>query len=190
MIGYAKTLFLFVIFFRIDLYQKTLVWEKGVFSMNDKMPMNSFINHRRTKLGLSQREFARQIFCSPQVVSRFEKEDPDFPLDVLPRICDSLHYAPSDVFERETRHVSKKRNAPIDPKLIATNIKVIRLNLGLTQIEFSECFKRCRRTIRNYEKGISMPTFRFAEELLSIYPISPDEFLYSPITPRTSRKNG
>jgi transcriptional regulator with XRE-family HTH domain len=70
---------------------------------------------------------------------------------------------------------------------IAEKLREARLSIGLTQTQVEEMSGVNKRTISNYECGVSKPDVETLSKLCSLYKISSDEIISVPLSDQDAR---
>jgi transcriptional regulator with XRE-family HTH domain len=64
----------------------------------------------------------------------------------------------------------------------STNLRRVRMNKGLNQTKLAQMLDLRPNTISNYENGISSPDFTTLLEMVKIFEVSVDDFLYKDLS--------
>lgn len=122
---------------------------------------------------MSQKDMGMALSYSPQSVSLFEKGGSPIPASLIPSLADFLHCSIEDLLNANPNPGFDYENLPFDKEKFSMVISDIRTNMGKTQNEEAEALRISLRTIRNYEKGLSVPTTDFVYKFADYYNIEP-----------------
>lgn len=154
-----------------------------------KLPLGTFAALRRKKLGLAQKDMGSAMGYTPQAISKFELENSNLPLIVLPKLCETLQISLEGLLNREVDAPTLERpNIPFDADIFSINISYLRTQKGISRKQEAKAFGIGERSIVNYEKGCAIPSISFYESMLSFYQCDPYALLAEDLTGATQRK--
>lgn len=143
----------------------------------DQIELGKFIQSKRKRFHLTQEELGIKIGYSAQAISKFEEGCASISCFVLPILAETLNFKldeivikRKDVIETSLTHVTLP--------LLIKQLKLIRLYNKISQNLFSTTLGISTRTIRNYERGISIPPISFLLDLHKNFKILPSEIMY------------
>ena len=130
----------------------------------------------RDEFTLKQEEMAKILDVSQSNYSRWENDIELIPLTKLNMLCNYFNYS-MDYVIGITRKNKSNGIHTLNYKIIGQNLKKLRKQNGLTQIELAKIFNTSQSTISSYESGKNIILTAFILELVKRYNISLDIFL-------------
>ena len=159
--------------------------------MDSKISLARYIRLRREALGKSQQALADELYYTQQAISRFESIAETFPYANLDAICRALDCSPDDLY---TRNLNDPRYSAlaIGEGELGETLKRMREKENLSQKEFAERLGVTERSLRNYESGATLPSWKVVEALCDAFGLLPsglvDKEKPAPIPPAPTKK--
>lgn len=155
------------------------------------MEFGTFVAQRRKKLGASQNELANYLGYSDSAISKMEISASYPPITLIPALANHLFLSVDSLLNREINPPPLLNpNPDFNFDQVTHNLIALRLSHNLTQNQEGDVFHVTKRTIINYEKGLSYPTVDILDSLLAYYQISASAFFYSCIHPEIHSRAG
>lgn len=143
----------------------------------DQIELGKFIQNKRKRFRLTQEELGIKIGYSAQAISKFEEGCASISCFVLPILSESLNFKLDEIVIKR-KDVIETSLTPVDLPLLIKQLKLIRLYNKISQNLFSSTLGISTRTVRNYERGISIPPISFLLDLYENFKILPSQILY------------
>ena len=143
--------------------------------MNNKL-FGEFIKSRRKKLHLSQSFIANKLGYTTQIVSSWERGLSYPIMSCWNDLMDILQIDINGLLKCEP--IYKIKGYKFNDKKFVFNLKDLRLNSGLTQIELAAKLKVNNKTISSWENNASLPSMEDFINLSIIFNVSYADLLY------------
>jgi len=147
-----------------------------------------FIAERRKELGLRQADLGEKVSYSVQAISKMEKGLSQPAGALVPALCNALNLSLNDFFAMEKPTAKPNTVAPFDGLTFAENIAYLRLKEGLSQYALANAIKVSKRSIANYERGVSVPNFDVVSAYVKRFGVIPSDLYFTTLTPKPSQK--
>lgn len=128
----------------------------------------------REKNNLNQTEMAKMLETSQSNYSRWEKGTEIIPLTKLNLLCNKFDVS-MDYIMGLSKQNKKTDKIKLDKKQIGKNIKRVRKENKVTQVELSKLLNTTHSTISAYENGKTLILTVFAYQIAKTYNISLDK---------------
>lgn len=146
----------------------------------DQIELGKFIQTRRKRFHFTQEELGIKIGYSAQAISKFEEGCASISCFVLPILAEALNFKLDEIVIKR-KDVMETSLATVTLPLLTKQLKLIRLYNKISQNIFSSTLGISPRTIRNYERGISIPPISFLLDLYKNFKILPSQIMYENI---------
>lgn len=150
--------------------------------------IGSFIAERRKELGLRQADLGEKVSYSLQAISKMENGLSQPAGALIPALCNALQISLNDFFAMEKPTTKQNTVAPFDGLTFAENIAYLRLKEGLSQYALAGAIKVSKRSIANYERGVSVPSFDVVAAYVRHFGVIPSDLYFTTLTPKPSQK--
>jgi Predicted transcriptional regulators len=150
--------------------------------------IGSFIAERRKELGLRQADLGEKVSYSVQAISKMEKGLSQPAGALIPALCNALEISLNNFFAMEKPTAKQNAVAPFDGLTFAENIAYLRLKEGLSQYALANAIKVSKRSIANYERGVSVPGFDVVSAYVKHFGVIPSDLYFTTLTPKPSQK--
>jgi len=127
----------------------------------------------REKNNLNQTEMAKLLDTSQSNYSRWEKGTEIIPLTKLNLVCNKFGVS-MDYIMGLSKQNKKTNKTELNKTKIGKNIKIIRKENKVTQVELSKLLNTTHSTISAYENGKTLILTVFAYQIAKTYKISLD----------------
>ena len=142
----------------------------------DNKVFGEFIKSRRKKLHLSQSFIAGKLGYTTQIVSTWER---GLTFPIMSCWNDLMEILQIDINGLiKCKPIYKIKDRKFDEKKFIFNLKDLRLNKGLTQIELATKLKVNNKTISSWENNTSLPSMEDFINLAQIYNVSYADLYY------------
>ena len=114
----------------------------------------------RNKLGLTQKELADKSGITRVSIGNYERGDRIPPADILNKIAISLEITINTLINEQDKDINST---------IGNNIKLYRLNLGMSQKQLAQTIGVCTETVQNYENNRREPNMETLNKIADIF---------------------
>jgi transcriptional regulator with XRE-family HTH domain len=154
--------------------------------------LGNYVAERRKTLGLRQSDLAYVLGYTTQAICSFEMGKSQPSALLLPDLANALSESLDDlVLLNSNPGILTVKNPRADPSLLTKNLTAIRNKDGLSLEQEAEILGVNRRTVLNYEKGLTTLSLSCLLNLLKHDNLKASEFFYhqiSPVVPVPRRK--
>lgn len=147
--------------------------------MEDKQSLGAYVAARRKVLGLRQSDLADVLGYTTQAICSFEMGKSQPSVLLLPSLANALGESLDDlIFLNPNPAPLIEKNARADPSLLTKNLASIRNRDGLSLDEEAEILGVNKRTVVNYEKGLTTLSLSCLLNLLKHDSLKASDFFY------------
>jgi transcriptional regulator with XRE-family HTH domain len=143
--------------------------------------MNSYwtlLAKKRKALGKSQTDFAAALSYSVQAIAKYEKGQAEMNVTVLLKTARFLEVDPDSLLAGvDAKNNDIADTTEFDEKRFVTNWRNARLQKGLSQETLAKAIGMTPRSLKNYERGSSRPSFSTFAGYLKAVGMSASTFL-------------
>ncbi|MCI2111580.1 MAG: transcriptional regulator [Bacilli bacterium] len=150
--------------------------------------IGQFIAERRKGLGLRQIDLGKRVNYSVQAISKMEKGLSQPAGALVPALCNALDISIDEFFAMERKPGKKNPVPPFDGLTFAENISYLRLKEGLSQYALALIIKVSKRSIANYERGVSVPSWEVVDAYLKHFGLTPGALYFTTLAPKAAAK--
>jgi transcriptional regulator with XRE-family HTH domain len=143
--------------------------------MIDLATLGDFVARRRKELGLTQQDIAASLGYTVQAISRFEKGQSKMDLASLPALANALGLSLDDLLHENDNHQGIPCSIAFNGATLAANLVYLRNKEGLTQEAAASIGGVSKRSLANYEKGLSRPSLGSLLLYLDHYGVTADD---------------
>lgn len=147
----------------------------------DNKQFGLFLANRRKKLHLSRSFIAEKLGYSKQIIYNWEK-GLSFPnMSCWSDLIELLQIDLTGLIECKETKINQ--NLKFDEKRFVENLKDLRTNKGLTQIELASLLGTNNKTISSWENGASFPSYENFIVLCKVFNVSYSKLFYGEESP-------
>jgi transcriptional regulator with XRE-family HTH domain len=150
----------------------------------EQIKIGTYISERRKALGLRQADLGAKLSYSVQAISKMEKGQSSPAGALLPALCNALGISLEDLFARNEKPEKANPVPPFDGLTFAQNISFLRIREGISQYALAKALHISKRSVANYERGVSVPSFDVVEVYLKHYNLTPSALFNSTLAPK------
>lgn len=140
--------------------------------MESKISLARYIRLRREALGKSQQTLADELYYTQQAISRLESVAETFPYASLDTLCHALDCSPDDLYKRNLNDPHYV-GSPLKEEELGEVLKGVREKEKLSKAEFASAIGITERSLRNYENGVTLPSWKVIESLCDAFGLLP-----------------
>jgi transcriptional regulator with XRE-family HTH domain len=156
--------------------------------------LGSFVCQRRKALGLRQQDLADELGYSVQAISKFENQQTQMDIASLPRLAQVLKLSLEDLLQQNPNPVAPPCSVVFSGSILAANLLYFRKSVYATRGQVASWMGVSKRSVANYERGVSLPSVASLSRLLAHYHVTADDFFGKnlsqvvPAQPKKSRR--
>lgn len=140
--------------------------------MESKISLARYIRLRREALGKSQQALADELYYTQQAISRLESVAETFPYASLDTLCRALDCSPDDLYLRNLN--DPHYAGPLfKEEELGEVLKRLREKQNVSKSEFASAIGITERSLRNYENGVTLPSWKVIESLCDAFDLLP-----------------
>ena len=135
------------------------------------MNVGEYIKKLRIDAGLSQEELGKQLGVQRAAVQKWEcGRVQNLKRDIIKKLSIIFNVPPASFIEVYSNDIQSDA-------LLSQKLKELRLNKGLTQIEFAKTFNIANGTVGNWETGKREPDYEMLSRIADFYGVTIDYLL-------------
>ncbi len=135
------------------------------------------LRHTRERIGIKQKDLAKELNIIDSLYSKYESEYQIIPLKHLVTVTNILKVSIDYLFGFTDKVCYKNYKKEIDRVTVGKRIRAWRKENKITQVQLATVLKTVHPVIVNYENGKNLITTSFLYELCKHYKISADYIL-------------
>jgi len=144
--------------------------------------LGNYVANRRKFLNLRQNDVASLLGYTTQAISSFEMGKSQISVLVLPELANLLNESLDDLLScNEFPAELTAKNPKADPKRLKENLIALRKKENLSIDGMAKILGVNKRTITNYEKGITVISLSCLYALIKQAQVLPSAFFYTPL---------
>lgn len=154
----------------------------------EKKTVGQYITERRKQLGLRQADLGAKLSYSVQAISKMEKGLSQPAGALMPALCNALQVSLEDIYTLNPNPAKENPVPPFDGLIFAQNLAYLRVREGASQYALAAKLGISKRSVTNYERGVSVPSYEVVSAYLSHFNLTPSTLYNTTLTPKAAAK--